>query len=119
MGLIGHWTEHGDRALLVSWAAAIGDPKQVRDLLGRWSPSGSDEYVRTARATVLSTQQSIATTLRTTCRGRAVVGEKLLFDEIAVWFRGFQWEEANICRALHQLDYFSGNGGGYGRRGGW
>jgi hypothetical protein len=30
----------------------MGVPKSERDPLGRWSPSGSDDYVRTYRALV-------------------------------------------------------------------
>ena len=32
--------------------AAIGIEKSKRDFLGRWSPGGSDDYVRTYRAAV-------------------------------------------------------------------
>ena len=35
-----------------SLLAAAGVPKSERDYLGRWSPSGSDDYVRTYRAVV-------------------------------------------------------------------
>ena len=51
-GLEGAWTGHSERSSLPSLAAAIGIPKSERDYLGRWSPSGSDEYVRTYRAVV-------------------------------------------------------------------
>ena len=50
--LPGGWTGHSERPTLTSALAAVGVPKSSRDLLGRWSPSGSDDYVRTYRAMV-------------------------------------------------------------------
>ena len=49
-----YFSEHGERSLLSTWTAALGFDKEVRDLLGRWSPKGSDEYVRSARFTTMS-----------------------------------------------------------------
>ena len=46
------WTNHLERATLTSALAAIGVPKDQRNLIGRWSPDGSDDYVRTYRAAV-------------------------------------------------------------------
>ena len=46
------WTGHSERTTLPSALAAIGVPKQERDPLGRWSPGGSEDYVRTYRAVV-------------------------------------------------------------------
>jgi hypothetical protein len=44
------WSGHSERATLPSLYAAMGVPKTERDPLGRWAPTGSDEYVRTYRA---------------------------------------------------------------------
>ena len=46
------WTGHSERSTLPSALAACGVAKQDRDPLGRWSPSGSDDYVRSYRALV-------------------------------------------------------------------
>ena len=46
------WTSHSERSTVSSALAAIGVPKESRNILGRWSPSGSDDYVRTHRAMV-------------------------------------------------------------------
>jgi hypothetical protein len=46
------WTGHSERSTLPSIFAAAGVPKSERDPLGRWSPSGSDDYVRTYRSLV-------------------------------------------------------------------
>ena len=53
------WTGHSERASVTSLAAALGIPKEERDYLGRWSPKGSDEYVRTYRAVMKKTMRSI------------------------------------------------------------
>ena len=46
------WTEHGPRAVIPTASQALGAPKDLRDNLGRWSPSGSDDYSRTYRTAV-------------------------------------------------------------------
>jgi hypothetical protein len=52
--LLGGWSGHSERCTMPSILAAMGVPKSERDPLGRWSPSGSDDYVRTYRALVSS-----------------------------------------------------------------
>jgi len=52
--LLDGWTGHSERCTMPSVLAALGVPKGDRDLLGRWSPSGSDDYVRSYRAMVRS-----------------------------------------------------------------
>ena len=46
------WTEHSERSTLASGLAALGVPKSERDMLGRWNPEGSDQYVRTYNVAV-------------------------------------------------------------------
>ena len=46
------WTGHSERCTMPSLLASMGVPKAERDPLGRWSPSGSDDYVRTYRAVI-------------------------------------------------------------------
>ena len=48
--LVAGWTGHSERATLPSLFAAMQVPKAERDPLGRWAPTGSDDYVRTYRA---------------------------------------------------------------------
>eukprot|EP00973_Karenia_brevis_P032107 4429075-Karenia_brevis.AAC.1 len=38
-------TEHSERAVLNTWAAAIGCSKDERDKLGRWQADQSDDYL--------------------------------------------------------------------------
>jgi hypothetical protein len=58
------WSEHSERNCLTSVAAALGVDKSRRDYLGRWQPSQSDEYVRTAGQVVAAVQREVAAHLR-------------------------------------------------------
>jgi len=80
-GLQCFWTEHGDRSTLLNWAARLGYPKEVRDILGRWSAKGSDEYLRTSKATILETQAAIAKKVRG-CSEEDVLGESDTLEKL-------------------------------------
>ena len=45
-------TGHSERCTLPSLSAILGLGRSERDYLGRWTPSGSDEYVRTSKRVV-------------------------------------------------------------------
>lgn len=62
--LIDFWTEHSPRACMPSWAGLLGVEKSVRDLLGRWSPTGSEDYTRTYRLMVKKMQTDIIKAIR-------------------------------------------------------
>ena len=82
--LVGGWTGHSERCTLPSIYAAMGVPKSERDPLGRWSPSGSDDYVRTYRALV----SSLAQKFRAMLAGGDVVActdEEEAFDEARLY----------------------------------
>ena len=46
------FTGHSERTTLASILISSGAPKSDRDLVGRWSPEGSDDYVRSYRAAI-------------------------------------------------------------------
>ena len=82
--LLGGWTGHSERCTLPSVFAAMGVPKSERDPLGRWSPSGSDDYVRTYRALVTS----LAYKFRAMLAGGNVVSatdEEEAIDEVRLY----------------------------------
>ena len=78
------WTEHSERSTLSSGLASIGVVKSDRDLLGRWSPEGSDQYVRTYNSVVGRLQQAYASAIR---RGDAYhrLDEGAILEDLKVW----------------------------------
>jgi hypothetical protein len=62
--LLDFWTEHSPRACMPSWTGLMSVEKSVRDLLGRWSPTGSEDYTRTYRLTVKKLQLEVVAALR-------------------------------------------------------
>lgn len=58
------WTEHSERATLPSGLACLGVAKSDRDMLGRWAPEGSDQYIRTYNNLVGGMQGLFADAIR-------------------------------------------------------
>ncbi|CAE8672430.1 unnamed protein product [Polarella glacialis] len=58
------WTDHSERNVLTSVAAFLNVSKADRDFLGRWSPDGSDDYLRTSRQMVHKVQELVAQGIR-------------------------------------------------------
>jgi hypothetical protein len=58
------WSEHSERHVLTRWATIMQIPKEDKNQIGRWCPSGADQYVSDARVAVLSAQKKVATSLR-------------------------------------------------------
>jgi hypothetical protein len=58
------WSEHSPRACMPSWTSLMAVEKSVRDLLGRWSPTGSEDYTRTFRMTVRELQLAVVRAIR-------------------------------------------------------
>ena len=54
--LLDFWTEHSARAVMPSILGSLQVDKSLKDLLGRWSPTGSEDYTRTFRSTVAELQ---------------------------------------------------------------
>ena len=93
--LLGFFTEHGPRSVVPSITVVIEPDKTKRDMVGRWCPSGSDDYARTHRAVVVELQSKVAKTLKSfggtkvLCeddvveRARRFLTERKSFDEIS------------------------------------
>jgi hypothetical protein len=62
--LASFWSEHSERHVLTRWATIMQIPKEDRNQIGRWCPSGADQYVADARVAVLSAQKQVASSLR-------------------------------------------------------
>ena len=79
-----YWTEHSERATMPSALAALGIEKSERDLLGRWTPEGSDQYVRTYNAVVGRLQAVYAAPLREG-RGYEAFDEGAVLEGLKTW----------------------------------
>ena len=62
--LVDFWTEHPPRAFMPSITGLMEVEKSVRDLLGRWSPTGSEDYTRTYRQMVKRLQLKTVKAIR-------------------------------------------------------
>ncbi|CAE8598861.1 unnamed protein product [Polarella glacialis] len=81
LGVQSFWSGHSDRPTLASWAATLGHPKEHIDAVGRWSPAGSDEYIRTSKAIILQLQGAVARSIRE-AGGEDILGEDFLLQEL-------------------------------------
>jgi hypothetical protein len=102
-GMNGFWSLHGDRATLNSWASCLHFDKETRQMIGRWSPSGSDEYVRTARRVVLHAQVEISRHIRSGCTPQSL-GEDELYEDMVKHMRDRGALPANIILQRKQLE---------------
>lgn len=78
------WTEHSERSTLPSCLAAMGVGKTDRDLIGRWLPEGSDQYVRTYNAAVARLQRKFVKEVRSG-KGYTTFDEGSVLEEIKDW----------------------------------
>ena len=61
--IIGFWTLHSPRNFVSSLLIFLDVEKSKRDMVGRWSPSGSEDYTRTYRAAVAKLQAAVVAAL--------------------------------------------------------
>ena len=77
------WSEHGDRAQLVSWAACVGVQKTTLDALGRWRAGSSSEFIRTPKRLVIDAQNAVAKAIKEYEGTDDIFGEEVVFDGLA------------------------------------
>jgi hypothetical protein len=108
-GVQAWWTEHGDRATLVNWLYVLLEPKDTRDAVGRWSPSGSDEYIRTSKAVILVAQRKVASMIRQGHADAIIAGEEEILEKLKLFLtsRGLTGEaiESQCSRLRTRKDY--------------
>ena len=78
------WTEHSERSTLSSGLASLGIQKSDRDLLGRWTPEGSDQRIRTYNSVVSGLQAKFAGPVRRG-DGYDAFDEGSVLEELKVW----------------------------------
>ena len=86
------WTEHSPRAVLPTAAQILQMPKEELNCLGRWSPTGGEDYARAHKAVVTKIQQQIAQAVRD-CDPR--LREADILDRLRSWaeLRNFTYEQ--------------------------
>ena len=100
------WTEHSDRSLLTSWGAALGYTQDVLNRIGRWSPQGSEEYVRSSQSIVLKAQLEIAEYVRTHRSAGDACGEAELLRQLIVHLGERGWAAGAAEETAGRLSYF-------------
>lgn len=95
-----YYTEHSPRNVLVSLTAALGVPKDRRDYLGRWSPSESDDYLRSMRLIVSELQGLVA---EAAANGDGRLGQPDSDHGLEVHLRERGVPEGEVARQLARL----------------
>ena len=80
------WTEHSERATVSSALASLGTLKSDRDLLGRWAPEGSDQYVRTYNAVVGRLQARFGAPIKEGV-GYTAFDEGAVLEDLKTWLQ--------------------------------
>jgi hypothetical protein len=62
--LIDFWTEHAGRPVMASLLILWGEDQKSIDFCGRWSPTGSQDYMRSHRSVVSALQQRVCKAVR-------------------------------------------------------
>ena len=78
------WTEHSERATLPSAMAAVEVQKVDRDLLGRWCPEGSDQYIRTYNTVIGKMQKKYAEVVRVG-KSHQIFDEGGIYEDLKIW----------------------------------
>lgn len=98
-----YWTEHSDRATLVTWSRLAGVSKEDCDLLGRWSAQESTEYFRASKKVILRVQHMIAMNFRSS--GTVdVFGERLLLDGFSEFLKSRNVSRLDIREQCMRLE---------------
>ena len=102
-----YWSEHGDRAQLVSWAACVGVQKTTLDDLGRWRTGSSSEYIRTSKRLVLDAQNAVAKAIKEYEGTDDVFGEEMVFDGLAAHLKAKGVDEDGARAQVGRLRSFA------------
>lgn len=106
-----YWTEHSERNGLISLAALAGFRQEEVKVLGRWSPTSSEAYIRTAQVIVERVQSFVASQVRSSFLGPDVFGEHHLLGSFEVHLIAAGWEESVVESAVGHLRLFGSSPG--------
>ena len=97
-------TPQSPRSHMSTCCAALGIKKSERDVLGPWSTSGSDRYVRLDKMLVQKLQFLLSSVLCTKVDPAGLLGEAETLSEIEEYLKQRRVETALISQELLRLD---------------
>ena len=89
------WTEHSERATLPTCLAMLGLSTTDRNLVGRWKPDASDNYIRSYNGLISQFQNKLAKTLRKHDRSK-------ILDEVDVQESALAWLKTRRTEISHE-----------------
>jgi len=103
--VVGLFTQHSARCWLASLGALVRVPEADLSYLGRWSPTTTKTYVRTATEVVLRVQETVAKRIRRDLDGAGtpIVGEQAAFLEMRKELLRRRFTETDVSDQMDAL----------------
>ena len=108
-GLEKLYSEHCEKAVLPSWAFALGMTSDQINRLGPWSMQIGESYARTVRAYRVKTQRDIAARIRANYGKEDIIGDMAALDSVESYLRTHGTSDENTQAQLRRLRYFDPN----------
>ena len=94
----GYWTEHSERAVLLTGLSVLETPPLDKDILGRWKPEASDTYARSYGGRVAWLQAALTAAARRRDHYE-VLDERDIASGLKDWLVGK--DKLDFQRAMH------------------
>ena len=94
----GYWTEHSERAVILTGLSVLENPPTDKDILGRWKPEGCDTYARSYGGRAARLQAIFATAARNP-NHYEVLDEREIASGLKDWLVGK--DKLDPLRATH------------------
>ena len=104
--LYGFWTEHSPRAGMPSSAQVLGIHKDEANFLGRWSPSGAEDYSRAYRVVIQKIQTQV---WKEVLAGNRLLREHDVIDRLGTFGKERGWSEGREAEVRKSLEVACGN----------
>ena len=103
-----YWTEHSQRATLVTWASMVGSfPTAWLDQLGRWGSDGSSGYDRSYRSRAQRIQERVAHEIRTAADPHDLLDEAEVFEALQAFLEARKVSSEEILPQMGRLHTIS------------
>ena len=99
-------TEHSERVTMRTWAQCSGVPPDVCKMLGRWSPTVDEGYMRAHRSTVTRAQEHIAHFVKSNMAGVDPFDERETIEKMGVRMLQLGHSEDEVREQLRRLRVF-------------